>query len=157
MNQVLDFSMLLPLGSYFLVAALIVRTAPRALRTPAFAFCNASALLYFFDWGTWSGGLALYCAWTLGHYFFVRFMYRHRLLYLAAMLFPLLVLVWSKVGAGWTQEFLVQAGANREDLATWSMVGLSFMAFRLSILPVELRARNLPPPDPATYLSFAFF
>lgn len=73
-----------------------------------------------------------------------------------AFAFPILVLILVKYLPFTWKPALALTGIPNEVVGL-GMVGLSYMAFRLSLLVVEVRNETVPEPGLGEYLGFAFF
>jgi D-alanyl-lipoteichoic acid acyltransferase DltB (MBOAT superfamily) len=149
-------SPLIALG--YLLLAKSVLLLPRALpRDMLFAILNISAVGYLFSWGQ--------SYWLLGSYvLLVLLQYTlttRRLLRVGsgwiAIVFPVLVLLSLKYLPDQTYKALGLSSAGGVGPVFLGMVGLSYMAFRLSYASVEIRNGVADRPNAFQYLSYAFF
>jgi D-alanyl-lipoteichoic acid acyltransferase DltB (MBOAT superfamily) len=167
-----EFRLILSFLLYPLVAAVVLAWFKGPLRTSVFALVNVfgsfGLILVSFgasqSWWLWrpvvelvAVGFSLYFIWVVLHFLLVRRAVQSASTGQLALFFPILMLVMVKYGPavsgplhGITRPL---GGATLAE----AFIGLSYMAFRLSHLAMEVRNELVPVPTFAEYLSFAFF
>lgn len=142
----------------YLVLAKGVLLLPGGLfRDLLFAVLNISAVGYLFAWGQGYWLLGSYVLLVLLQYTLTT----SKLLNFAsgwiAIIFPVIVLLTLKYLPDQTYRALGLSNAGGVGPVFLGMVGLSYMAFRLSYASVEIRNGVTSRPNALQYLSYAFF
>jgi membrane protein involved in D-alanine export len=159
---------LFPLGS-----AAVFRLAPWRLRIPLFACVNVLGLLglcvltpmdglYFWQLKAFLliavPVFALYLLTVIFHYLLTRaFAARSGWIPWLAFLFPIAVMLAVKYVPAVSAPFQAQLKFLGKQHVAEFFIGISYMAFRLSHLVLEVRNGIVPPPTLSEYLSFALF
>lgn len=165
--------LLVPFGLFPLGAAVVFRLAPWRLRIPLFAWINVFGLLglclvtpleglYFWQLKAflWIAVpvFLLYLLTVVFHYFLTRaFAARSGWIPWLAFLFPIVVMMAVKYVAAVSAPFQDHLRFIGKRHIAEFFIGISYMAFRLSHLVLEVRNGIVPPPTVSEYLSFALF
>lgn len=168
-------SLALTLLLYVVLARICLSLSSLKLRPPFFALINIATFVWLtvlvgaggenkfsplrFPPGTVARHLIVAAAYllliTAGFLLMVAFAYRDKWSWLA-FLYPIILLVTLKY-----LPFTWASLLNRLNISTGlvasTVIGLSYMAFRLSYLVIEVRNRRVPRPTLGEYLGFAFF
>lgn len=159
---------LFPLGS-----ALVFRLAPPRWRIPLFAWVNVFGMLGLCVITPLSGlyfwqlkailevalpVFAVYLLTVIFHYLLTRaFAVRSGWVPWLAFLFPIGVMLVVKYVPALSVPFQSQLRFVGKQHVAEFFIGISYMAFRLSHLVLEIRNGIVPPPTLSEYLSFALF
>jgi D-alanyl-lipoteichoic acid acyltransferase DltB (MBOAT superfamily) len=148
----------------YLVCGRVVLSSSWTYRCEAFAVLNLAAVFL-----AWFSGLnaplyfSLYLGFVALEYLAIRSLHRATdLRYAIAFFTPILFLIAVRyVPADWFAHLFPPLARKIEANPdfTWSaqFLGISYLAFRTSLLVVEIRNRIVEPPGFFNYLSFAFF
>ena len=166
---------ILPLAIYVFAARYSLSASNKRIRDLLFLSVNLGAFVWLSlltRWNTWNeetiwslGGeivlrhiflVGVYVAAIAAGYYLVRFFVKRELHFLPALLYPIFLLVAVKLFPDfWNSLF------DTLDWENWSfgaaIIGLSYMAFRLSYLVLEVRNGVVTMPTLSEYLGFAFF
>ncbi len=152
-----DFPLVLVLLVYLVLSKIVLEAFPPTLRQASFTALNILAIALVFRWGEAFSFLILYMILVLFEYFFIVRVNQSVFSYRLAIFFPILILFLFKYIPERTETVLKGAGFVLNAELSIYFVGLSYMAFRLSQLAVEIRAQGVPRPNLWNYLSFSFF
>ena len=142
---------------YILIAKTIFHLPVSRWRDGLFALTNLTAVALVYDWGAYILFLVGYVAFVLFQYL-VCFKWKYTAsAHIVGILFPVIVLFLLKYLPDGVYNYLGFARPNGSGPIFIGIVGLSYMAFRLSYIVTEVRAKVVPVPGIAQYLSFAFF
>jgi D-alanyl-lipoteichoic acid acyltransferase DltB (MBOAT superfamily) len=167
------FRLLVPFFLFPLGAAAVFRLAPWRLRIPLFACLNVFGLLglclvtpmnglYFWQLKAFLSVaipvFVLYLLTVFCHYLLIRaFAVRSGWIPWLAFLFPIAVMLAVKYVPAVSAPFQNQLRFVGKRHVAEFFIGISYMAFRLSHLVLEVRNGIVPPPTLSEYLSFALF
>jgi D-alanyl-lipoteichoic acid acyltransferase DltB (MBOAT superfamily) len=155
------------------LCGLLFRLPPSRFRTQLFALINVAGALglcllmpmtgiYFWQLPTFLRiavpVLGVYLAAVLLQYFLMRACaHKPGWTPSIAFLFPILFMLVVKYGPALSSPFSSELNFVGKRTITEFMIGISYMAFRLSRLVLEVRNGGVPSPTVSEYLSFAFF
>ncbi len=152
-----DPQIVLIILAYVVAMRLSLSILAPPLRDIAFALGNVITVGLIFQWGDAGSFLALYVAIVLLQFVLIRFVTASTLVYRAAAVLPIAVLALVKYLPESSQGALERFGFSFEVPLPVYLVGLSFMAFRLSRMAVEVRTGTVPAPNIWIFVGFAFF
>lgn len=145
------------LAAYILLSRIVLSVFPSPARQIVFAVFNVVTLALIYSWGAQYSFLVLYVALVILEYLLLRKAAESVVAYRLAIFFPIVFLFIFKYVPENTQKILSMAGFVFKEPLPIYFVGISFMAFRLSQMAVELRTGAVKKPGLWKYLSFAFF
>ena len=166
---------LIPLFLYLIAARYSLLFSNKRVGSGLFVLVNVSAFIWLSlmaRYNTWNNEtilnlgaevvlrhISLILAYVLviaAGYYLMRLLVHKERLFLIAFLYPILLLAGMRFFPRFWGELL-----NTLDWESWTLamaiVGLSYMAFRLSYLVLEVRNRLVSMPSLTEYLGFAFF
>lgn len=171
--MVLIFRLLVPFVLFPLGSAIVFRLAPLRLRLPLFAWINILGLLglcvvtpmnglYFWQLKALLliavPVFLLYLGTVVFHFLLTRaFATRSGWIPWGAFLFPIAIMLLVKYVPAVSAPFQHQLQFIGKQYVAEFFIGISYMAFRLSHLVLEVRNGVVPPPTLSEYLSFALF
>lgn len=146
------------LGAYILLSRFALSYFPSPVRQIVFAIFNVLTLALIYDWGAHDSFLIMYIVLVILEYLLLMKAAESVSAYRWAIFLPILSLFIIKYVPETTQKILSMPGGLvfKMPLPVY-FVGISFMAFRLSQMAVELRTSAVKKPDFWKYLSYAFF
>lgn len=157
--MIFDAGLIAALLAYVVLARLVLKV-PLPWRMRLFAALNIATTGVAFYWALKPAWLflAVYIAIVCIAWALVRGVAkREGAMSVLSISFPVVVLVLVKYLPGWHLLLpRLHAAPDPAHLATY-FVGVSFMAFRLSHLAIQVRNGTATEPDLASYLAYAFF